>query len=137
MEAKGSCLCKAVKFTFKLKHKHFDACHCGMCRSWGGGPGLTVESDGNVKIFGEENVTVYDSSAWAQRGFCNKCGSHLFFRLKDKPFCNFTLGSLENHQDFEFKVQIYVDDKPENYSFANQTKMMTEQDVLKAFGVIP
>lgn len=137
MKASGHCLCKSVKFSFKLKNKHFDACHCLMCRNWGGGPALTVGSEGNVVLEGEENISLYDSSQWAERGFCKICGSHLFYRLKDKSlnFCNFNLGTLENHQDFEFTAQIYVDAKPDNYAFANETKMMTEKEVLAAFGL--
>ena len=137
MKATGSCLCKEVKFSFDLKDKHFDACHCSMCRKWGGGPSLTVESKGNIVFEGEENITVYSSSDWAERGFCSKCGSNLFYRLKNKSlnFCNFNLGTIDGHESFKFKTQIYIDDKPENYSFSNQTKNMTEKEVLEAFGV--
>jgi hypothetical protein len=136
MRATGSCLCKAVKFKFVLKNKHFDACHCSMCRSWGGGPALTVESSGDIEFEGEESISIYASSDWAERGFCKNCGSNLFYRLKDKSlgFCNFNLGTLDNQLDFEFTTQIFVDHKPEHYSFANKTKMMTEEEVLKEFG---
>lgn len=135
MKATGSCLCEGVKFTFKLKAKHFDGCHCSMCRKWGGGPALTVESDGEIEFVGVENLAIYSSSEWAERGFCKVCGSHLFYRLKDKNlnFCNFNLGTIDNHEDFKFTTQIYIDAKPENYSFSNETKNMTEKDVLEAF----
>lgn len=137
LKASGSCLCKAVTFSFNLKAKHFDACHCGMCRSWGGGPALTVESDGGIEFTGFEHVTLYDSSEWAQRGFCKYCGSHLFWRLKDpeQGFCNFNLGTLDNQEEFDFTLQIYIDAKPNNYSFANSTKMLTEKEVLEMFGL--
>ncbi len=136
-KATGSCLCKAVTFSFNLKGKHFDACHCAMCRTWGGGPALTVESDGGIEFTGFENVTVYDSSEWAQRGFCKHCGSNLFYRLKDPEmnFCNFNLGTLDQQEELEFTLQIYVDAKPNNYTFANDTKMMTEKEVLAMFGL--
>ena len=134
MKVKGRCLCKSVRFSFKLKEKHFGACHCSMCRCWGGGPGLGVESDGEIEFEGKENITVYDSSKWAERGFCKKCGSHLFYHLKQKDFYNFNLGTIEQHEDFKFTSQIYIDTKPDNYSFSNETKMMTEKDILEAFG---
>ena len=106
-----------------------------MCRKWGGGPALTVESDGEIEFVGVENLAIYSSSEWAERGFCKVCGSHLFYRLKDKNlnFCNFNLGTIDNHEDFKFTTQIYIDAKPENYSFSNETKNMTEKDVLEAF----
>ncbi|WP_420549715.1 GFA family protein [Curvivirga sp.] len=136
MKAHGSCLCKAVEFSFEVKDKHFDACHCSVCRGWGGGPSFTVEVAGELELKGEENVSLYESSDWAERGFCKKCGTNLFYRLKDKShnYCNFNLGTLQGHEEFEFRTQIFTDSKPDNYSFANQTKEMTEQEVLESFG---
>ena len=135
MKAEGSCLCKSVRFSFDITEKSFDACHCSMCRKWGGGPGLGVTAAGNIALEGEDNITIYDSSEWAQRAFCKKCGSNLFYRLKGHDFCNFPLGIIDNHEEYKFVTQIYVDSKPDNYSFAQKTKMMTEQEVLDAFGV--
>jgi hypothetical protein len=134
--ASGSCLCKAVTFSFEVKAKHFDACHCAMCRNWGGGPALSVEASGKINIKGLENVTVFDSSEWAERGFCKHCGTHIFYRFKDPSvsLCYFHFGTLDNQEEFEFTHQIYIDKKPDNYAFANDTKMLTEQDVLTMFG---
>ncbi len=136
MKAKGKCLCQAVNFSFSIKKKCFDVCHCSMCRRWGGGPALTVEATGDIEFVGEENLATYNSSAWAERGFCQKCGTHLFYRLKGKSFCNFSLGTLEDQEEYTFVTQIYIDDKPANYSFSNDTKMMTEKDVLAANGIV-
>ena len=107
-----------------------------MCRSWGGGAALSVESAGSIEFVGEENISIYNSSEWAERGFCKICGSNLFYRLKDKShnFCNFNLGTLDDSEGFEFVAQIFIDDKPNNYSFSNDTKMMTEKEVMDAFG---
>ncbi|MGC8713094.1 MAG: hypothetical protein ACP5RH_11940 [Leptodesmis sp.] len=35
----GKCLCGAITVTTPDK-PHIDACHCGMCWRWGGGPAL-------------------------------------------------------------------------------------------------
>jgi hypothetical protein len=131
--AKGHCLCGAVKVSFPLEKEVFDACHCGMCRKWGGGPGLTVETGGKAKFEGEEFISVYDSSDWAQRGFCKQCGTHLFYRMKKGNFCNVPLGLLEQSEDLKFHVQIYTDCKPKNYSFADKTLKMTEAEVIAMF----
>ena len=131
----GNCLCKSVSFSFELDKKEFAACHCSMCRTWGGGPAFTVEPSSGIQMSGEENIQIYNSSEWAQRGFCGKCGTHLFYRLKDKSlnFCNFNLGTITNLDDFEFKTEIFIDHKPACYSFANKTKKMTEKEVLYSF----
>ena len=86
-----------------------------------------------AKIIGEENVTVYSSSEWAERGFCKHCGTHLFYRMKKGNFWNFSLGLFKEAENFKFHVQIYVDAKPDCYDFANKTLMMTEAEVVAMF----
>lgn len=132
-EAKGSCLCGSVRFTVKELTNHVDACHCGMCRRWGGGPLMSVRCGNEIVFEGRENITVYDSSDWAERGFCNRCGSHLFYRLKDSQEHEIPAGLFENQDDFSFELQVFVDSKPSFYSFANETKRMTEAEVIEMF----
>ncbi len=43
--AKGSCLCGAVSLSTTSMNHHVAACHCSMCRKWGGGPLLAVECE--------------------------------------------------------------------------------------------
>ena len=126
---KGSCLCGAVSVSFDREKDTFGACHCGMCRKWGGGPALTVDASANVQFSGEEFISTYSSSEWAERGFCKRCGTHLFYRLKQSGFHNFPLGLLEGTDHFQFHQQIFVDRKPEAYSFADKTEQMTEAEV--------
>lgn len=129
----GACLCEKVKISFETSKDYFDACHCSMCRKWSGGPALTVEAGQNVKIQGEENVTVFKSSQWAERAFCNGCGTHLFYRLQESKFTNVPLGILDQAKDLNFHLQIYIDSKPHNYEFANKTEVMTEAQVIAKF----
>jgi hypothetical protein len=129
----GKCLCGAVSVTIAAEVSHFDVCHCGMCRKWSGGPALCVDGGKSVTIQGDESVTVFASSDWAERGFCKRCGTHLFYRLKNGAFTNVPLGVLDRTDDMTMTVQIFTDRKPGHYAFANQTKMMTEADVMAAF----
>lgn len=129
----GSCLCGSVTIKANPEKNIFDACHCGMCRKWGGGPALTIEGGSEAKLSGEEFVSVYSSSEWAERGFCKRCGTHLFYRLKNSNFWNFSFGLFKETDDFKFHVQIFVDSKPPCYDFANKTEMMTEAEVFAKF----
>lgn len=131
--AKGQCLCGAVKVSFAVAKEVFDACHCGMCRKWGGGPAFTVDAAAQVTFEGEANINRYSSSEWAERGFCKRCGTHLFYHLKGKDFYNFPLGLLEGSERFKFHQQIFVDHKPSNYAFANKTKEMTQAQVFAQY----
>lgn len=54
-----------------------------MCRKAHGAGYVTwvgFESDRVSMTGGENSLTWFDSSKGAQRGFCRKCGSSLFFR---------------------------------------------------------
>lgn len=129
----GSCLCGSVQIEAQPKKEIFDACHCGMCRKWSGSPALMIEGDENTKYKGQEFITIYDSSDWAQRGFCKKCGTHLFYKLKGANYSSVSMGLFKETEKFKFHVQIYVDSKPACYDFANQTQMMTEAEVIAKF----
>jgi len=77
---KGSCLCKAVSFELEGKLPPASACHCTICRKTFGHYEAGIDVDRSaVKIHGAENVTWYQSSEKARRGFCRTCGSPLFF----------------------------------------------------------
>ena len=116
-EGKGRCLCGAVKFTAKSMKNSVHACHCGMCRRWGGGPLMCVSCGTDVVFEGEENITVYNSSDWAERGFCRKCGSHLFYRLKEINEHELPAGLFDNLENLQFDLQVFTDRKPSFYSF--------------------
>ena len=108
-----------------------------MCRRWGGGPALTVDAKKGITFGGEEFIATYTSSPWAERGFCTCCGTHLFYRLQNSEYCNIPLGLLDTTDNFTFRTQIFIDRKPDCYSFANQTATMTEADVIAKFGPPP
>lgn len=127
----GHCLCGAVSLK-SPEAREIGVCHCGFCRRWGGGPLLAVHCGRDVQFQGAENVTVYASSDWAQRAFCSKCGTHLYYKLLATGEYFVPAGLFES-TDFELASQIYIDKKPGYYSFANQTPMLTEQQVIEQF----
>lgn len=132
-EARGSCLCGAVRLTLAIQNNDIAACHCGMCRRWGGGPLLALEGVDDVRIDGQENVSVYVSSEWAERGFCRQCGTHLFYRLGSGEHYAVPVGLVDAGETWNFDQQIFVDEKPAFYAFANQTRNMTGQQAFEAF----
>jgi hypothetical protein len=109
-----------------------------MCRKWSGGPVLAVDCGTDVSFSGEENISIYDSSEWAERGFCKKCGSHLFYRLKHNHQYNIEVGLFENNEAaFTLEYQIFIDEKPALYHFGNETKNMTGAEVFEQFAAQP
>lgn len=128
----GHCLCGAVTVTAP-DHTHLDACHCGMCRRWGGGPALMIACGKDVTIEGEESLSLYRSSDWAERGFCSICGSHLFYRLIANGDHFVPAGLFQPDIGLQLEGQIFIDKKPPYYSFANSTNDLTEAEVFAQY----
>jgi hypothetical protein len=136
---KGSCLCKAVSIEATPVDNSVGACHCDMCRRWSGGPLLVMDcGTGNISFAGEQNVKIYNSSDWAERGFCSTCGTHLFYRLKKQNQYMVPVGLFDSQlvselPNLEFDHQIFIEEKPGYYDFANETTNMTGEEVFKMF----
>ena len=135
IEGTGQCLCGAIEFTVKKMNHNVDACHCGMCRRWGGGPLMVVDCGKEVVFDGDDNISIYDSSEWAERGFCKVCGSHLFYRLKESKDHQIPVGLFHDQDHFMFKLQVFTDRKPAFYSFKNKTKEMTEAEIIEKYAI--
>jgi hypothetical protein len=129
----GGCLCGAVRFTAAPAKREVGACHCSMCRKWSAGPFLALECGATLKVDDATNLGVYRSSEWAERCFCTKCGTPLFYRLIGKDFYAVSAEAFDDRDGYEFKSQIFIDEKPAYYDFANKTTTMTGAEVFAAF----
>lgn len=130
---KGKCLCGAVEVTVAKASSDIGACHCGMCRKWSGGPLLAVDCGTEVSFSGGDNVSAFQASEWAQRGFCNQCGTHLFYKLLANGQYMMPAGLFEGTPAFNFDHQIFIEEKPSYYEFANQTTNLTGEQVFAQF----
>ncbi len=129
----GRCLCGAVTFAADVAKRHVDICHCEMCRRWSAGPYMGFAHDGDVRSEGAENISVYKSSEWAERAFCKVCGSALYWRLAGTDHYSFSAGALDQQSELRLTAQIYIDEKPAYYDFANETSRLTGAEVVAAF----
>ncbi len=132
-EVSGKCLCGAVTFTADVAKRDIDACHCDMCRRWSAGPYIGLPHDGAVAFTGGESLGVYKSSEWAERGFCKACGSSLFYHLLGTDHYSFSVNALNDQRGFRLTSQIFIDEKPDFYDFANDTPKLTGAEVFAAF----
>lgn len=128
----GTCLCGAVSISVAASES-VEACHCGMCRRWSSGPYLALHVGTDIQITGTDQVSRFRSSAEGERGFCKICGSHLFYYFVASKRYALSAGLFQNQADFLLTAQIYVDNKPDYYSFAENTHMMTEAEVIQQF----
>jgi hypothetical protein len=134
--SQGSCLCGAVHVSTKTMNNKVGACHCSMCQKWAGGSLMMVDCGSNVSFQDKENVAIFNSSEWAERGFCKQCGSHLFYRLKAQDRYFMPVGIFDGVEQFIFDHQIFIDEKPEYYCFANETQNMTGAEVFAMFAPV-
>lgn len=129
----GACLCGAVKFSVTTGNSEVGVCHCSMCRTWSGGAVFALDEISDLKITGEDNLAVYKSSDWAERCFCKTCGSNLFWRSEQFGHTAIMAGAIEDQSALKFTSEIFIDSKPEYYAFSNDTKKLTEAEVLAMF----
>ncbi|WP_299937256.1 GFA family protein [uncultured Pelagimonas sp.] len=136
-EKTGQCLCGAVKLTAKNVPSTFNICYCDMCKRWAGGRwmGLHVPK-GDLAVTGMDAVTTIVSSDWAERAFCNTCGSSLWYKLTEGPYadaCSISVGLLDDTSDLTLKNEYYTDRKTCAYDFPKGRKQLTEAEVLALF----
>jgi hypothetical protein len=128
----GSCLCGACRFTAVPEHGAH-ACHCGNCRKWSGGVYLSVHCGTSVVFNADAPLVRFQSSDWAERVFCGRCGSSLVWQMRDGSSQIVSIQAFDDPGAFEFESQIYIDHKPRNYAFANRTEMLTEAEVIAKY----
>jgi len=129
----GRCLCGAVRFTATPHGDEVGICHCTMCRKWTAGPFFAMECGGTVKVEDDSSLARYRSSEWAERMFCRQCGTSLFYKMVGKDFYVVSAEAFDDSSRFRFTAQIFIDEKPAYYDFANHTKNMTGAEVFAAY----
>ena len=88
---------------------------------------------GKVRFTGEENLSRYRSSAWAERGFCKICGSNLFFRILKLPGYEMCAGAFDDRSGLVMTGEIFVDRKPDGYALAGNHPRLTEKETLEKY----
>ena len=134
MSMTGQCLCGAVSYTAEDVETQVLSCHCGQCRRWSGASIMAADV-GSVEFSGAEHIKRYDSSEWAQRGFCSQCGGNLFYYLKEAASYHMWVGTFDDQAPFRLIAEIYIEDKPEGYGFAGDHPRMTREEFMASMGI--
>lgn len=137
----GQCMCGAVKFTARDVPTEFTACNCDMCRRWTGSRFLGAHMPReNITITGEDAITTIQSSQWAQRNFCTKCGSALWYNFVAGPEAggiSLSVGLLNNADGMTLAQEYFVDFKTSIHALPEDRIQMTEAEVLAMFAPNP
>jgi hypothetical protein len=125
-----------VSYTARGLEPTIKACHCGMCRRWSGGPYLSIGTS-EVEWAGEDAITVFQSSEWAERGFCSTCGSGLYYRVTapgpHHGRMHVAFGTLDDQSGLEMTMEFFIDIKPDAYAFAGERQRLTEAELMALF----
>ena len=87
-QLQGACLCGELTFNAALPSIFHVHCHCRMCQRAHGAAFVTwvgVAADRFELKSGQDYLVWYASSQEAERGFCSRCGSTVFFRSDQWP----------------------------------------------------
>ena len=123
----GSCLCGAVTFDIEGPLPGPDACHCSTCRKHSGHYFASTDVPrSSVTIHGEGNVTWYQSSQKARRGFCSICGSSLFWDPVGRDWIGIAMGAFEEPTGTQLAMHIYTADKGDYYDIADGVEQFEE-----------
>ena len=114
----GGCLCGGVRYSVHGALRDVIACHCSQCRRTSGHFVAATGADSD-RITLEKNGTLvwFSSSERAQRGFCGRCGSNLFWRpLRDGAgWTSIMAGTLDVPTNLKLTQHIFVADKSDYY----------------------
>ena len=94
---KGGCLCGAIRYEANVSDSENLYCHCRMCQRWTG----SVVAASAIIPKAELRITkgepkYYRSSSFVERGFCQDCGSPLFFRPIKDDWLSIQTGTLDD-----------------------------------------
>jgi hypothetical protein len=101
MEVSGGCQCGAVRYhaTAMLDNSHL--CHCRMCQKAVGNIfAALVAAPTDAITWTRGQPSIFMSSEHVERGFCNQCGTPLFYNDVTNDRTNFTIGSLDHPEWF-------------------------------------
>ncbi len=125
----GSCLCGKVRYKASGDLRAICACHCTQCRKTSGHFSASTSVEAAGLEFTGSSLKWFKSSDVAERGFCNLCGSSLFWRPFHKSKVSIYAGSIDSEHDLKLENQIRVEDKGSYYEVPNVT--IVEQKTLK------
>jgi len=125
----GGCYCGKVRYRTTPVSNEVTECHCSQCRKQSGHRYAAVDArGGDVQIEGAENITWFRASNQAERGFCARCGSHLFWRSLSNDDMGILAASIDEPSGVHLARHIFVEDKGDYYEITDGLPQFTGAD---------
>jgi hypothetical protein len=112
----GSCLCGGVRFEINGALRPVVGCHCSQCRKQSGHFGaFTACDNADLTFTADKTLAWYRASDNAGRGFCNACGSLLFWKSDTRNYTSIAAGAIDGPTGLSIEGHIYCADKGDYY----------------------
>jgi hypothetical protein len=116
-KSNGACLCGDVKYVIDGPLSGVIYCHCAQCRKTSGHYlGATSCRSERLEITVGDGLKWYRSSPEVKRGFCQTCGSSLFWKHEQSEWISVMAGTLDVPTGLKCDAHIFVADASDYYS---------------------
>ena len=121
LSLKASCLCGGIQFKTKGYHRDVQNCHCVQCiKTHGNYAAYTYVEVKNIKFLKKRTLKWFKSSKRAKRGFCNRCGASLFFKVIGAKNISIAAGMFNRTIKLKTTMNIFVKGKSGYYKLDNR-----------------
>ncbi len=118
---RGSCLCGDVAYEVHGPLRNVVACHCLQCRKQTGHyMAATSARREDVRFVRDASLRWFRSSAEAERGFCSRCGSVMFWRREGRPDLSITAGTIDGPTGVVTEGHIFCASKGDYYEIPDE-----------------
>ncbi len=128
----GQCLCGEVTVSAVMSAPALRACHCDMCRRHTSAMFMSIKVDQeSIEVHGPAKS--FRSSDWAERGFCERCGSTLWYSTVENGERNLAAGLFPDAGGAEMKIEFFADMCPAGYALKGSHRKLTTNETLALF----
>jgi hypothetical protein len=116
----GGCLCGAVRYEVRGPLRPVVDCHCSQCRRTSGHfAAFTATRPEDLVLIESGGLRWYRSSATARRGFCEICGSSLFWEPASGERVSIAAGTLDPPTRLSTAAHVFVEDSGDYYAIGD------------------
>ncbi|MFZ1387755.1 MAG: GFA family protein [Thiolinea sp.] len=112
----GGCVCGAVRYQVNGPLRPVIACHCEQCRRYSGHfVAATATRKKYFQLLKGDGLKWYSYQSGLRQGFCQACGSSLFWEDEQTERFSIAAGSLDQPQGLKIAAHIYAAEAGDYY----------------------
>lgn len=123
----GGCICGAVRYQVTGALRPIIACHCEQCRRFSGHfVAATATRKRHFKLLQADGLKWYSYQSGLRQGFCQACGSSLFFEDEQGERISIAAGSLDHPQGLTMAAHIFTAEAGDYYQLDQNIPISTD-----------